>query len=106
KSSEIRYPSLRRDEDTVYLNQWKEKRYKKISLDYSYLLVRCFHGSNTWERDHFLRRLRNSPLSFVQYIWHANIRRNLFGHPKFILTEKEKQAFQMFLENSAAFNLV
>src|SRR5699024_61488 len=49
KSSEIRYPSLRRDEDTVYLNQWEEKRYKKISLAYSYLLVRCFHGSNTWE---------------------------------------------------------
>lgn len=106
RNSEIRYPSLRRDEDTVYLNQWKKKRYKKLALDFSYLLVRCFHGSNTWEQDHFLRRLRNSPLSFVQYVWYAKVLKDLFKHPKFILTEQEKKSFNMFLKDSATFDLV
>lgn len=101
KNNDIRYPSLQRGEDTVYLNKWrKKKRYKQLDLSYSYLFIRVFHGSNVSGKKHFLRRLRNSPKSWLQYMWHAKIKGNLFDHPQFDLTKKERKSFNMFLEDS------
>lgn len=101
KSSNIRYPSLPREEDTVYLNQWREeKRYKQLDLSYSYLFVRVFHGTNVSGKKHFLRRLKNSPKRWLQYMWHDKIKGDIFGHPKFKLSKKELESFQMFLEDS------
>ena len=107
KSSEIRYPSLPREEDTVYLDKWREKKnYKRLDLSYSYLFVRVFHGANVSSKKHFLRRLKNTPASWLQYMWHANIKNKPFDHPKFELTEKEKQSFRLFVEDSKKFGLL
>lgn len=106
RNDEIRYPSLPREEDTVYLNDWMQHRYKALSIDYSYLFVRCFHGTNVSGKKHFLRRLKNSPLSWIRYQWYANLKGNLFEHPKFKLSDKEKQAFSLFLEDSKKFDLI
>ncbi|MGM0547277.1 MAG: glycosyltransferase family 2 protein [Bacteroidota bacterium] len=101
RDDNIRYPSLPRGEDTEYLNKWiKNKRYKQLDLSYSYLFVRVFHGTNVSGKKHFLRRLKNSPKRWLQYMWHAKIKGDVFGHPKFDLTEKEQEAFNMFLEDS------
>lgn len=97
---EIRYPHTRRAEDTVYLKAWKRKRYRQLSDRYSYLMIRCFHGDNTWERDHFVRRIRNSPLRLLQYVWYAGLRNDLFKHPVFRLSPDEKEAFHSFYEDS------
>lgn len=101
RNDQIRYPSMRRGEDTIYLNRWIEQgRYKMLDLTYAYLFVRVFHGSNVSGKKHFLRRLKNSPISWIQYLWHAKIKGDLFGHPKFQLSEKEQKAFEMFINNS------
>lgn len=107
KNDEIRYPSLKREEDTVYLNKWRrKKRYKSLDLSYSYLFVRVFHGSNVSSKKHFLRRLKNTPVSWIQHTWHAKIKDDIFGHPKFDLTEKEKESFHLFMEDSRKFGLL
>lgn len=97
--SDIRYPHTRRAEDTVYLNEWMEKRYVQLD-DCSHLFIRCYHGSNTWEKDHFLRRVRNNPKDAVLYFWYKKVKGNLFAHPKFQLTDDQHTAFNEYLEDS------
>lgn len=107
RNSKIRYPSLRREEDTVYLDKWRDrKRYKSLDLSYSYLFVRVFHGTNVSGKKHFLRRLKNTPASWLQYMWHAKIKNNIFEHPKFKLTEKERESFKLFIKDSKKFGLL
>lgn len=101
KNDDIRYPSMRRGEDTVYLNRWMDQgKYKMLDLSYAYLFVRVFHGSNVSGKKHFLRRLKNSPVNWIQYMWHAKIRGNLFSHPKFKLSEIEQKSVEMFMNDS------
>ncbi len=102
----IRYPSLNRHEDTQFLEQWKKKRYTQLPSEYAYLFIRCYHGTNTWEQDHFVRRMRNSPVSLLQYFWYAKLKGDLFEHPSFQLTTKQQKAFRQFLDDSAQFNLL
>jgi len=101
RNDHIRYPSMRRGEDTVYLNQWMNNgKYKMLDLSYAYLFVRVFHGTNVSGKKHFLRRLKNSPLNWIQYMWHANVKGDLFGHPKFNLSKKENESFEQFMHDS------
>lgn len=105
RSDSIRYPETRRAEDTVYLHEWMKKRYYKLDDSFNYLFLRAFHGNNTWEKKHFTRRIRNSPKALLQYLWHKNIRGNVFNHPRFQLSETAKQAFQEYLELSKELGL-
>lgn len=102
----IRYPETRRAEDTVFLHAWMQKRYVCLPRDYAYLFIRCFHGSNTWEQKHFLRRIRNSPQDALGYLWHALIRRQVTGHANFTLDENAKNAFNAYVALSEALGLL
>lgn len=104
--ADIRYPHKRRAEDTVYLNKWMEKRYLQLDDNYSHLFIRCYHGDNTWEKEHFLRRIRNNPKDAVLYVWHKFVKGDLFEHPRFRLTEKQKEAFEKYLSSSKELNLL
>jgi hypothetical protein len=106
KNDDIRYPETRRAEDTVYLKEWMKKRYFKLDDSYNYLFLRAFHCSNTWEQEHFRRRIRNSPKALLQYFWHSVIRNNVFGHPRFQLSNASKQAFEDFIRISKELNLI
>ena len=101
----IRYPHTRRAEDTVYLNEWMDRRYLQLPDKYSHLFIRCYHGENTWEKDHFLRRIRNNPKDALLYVWHKFIKGDLFGHPRFQLTDVQQEAFAMYLEDSRELDL-
>lgn len=103
--SEIRYPHTRRAEDTEYLKWWMEKRYFKMPAEYSHLFIRCYHGDNTWEKEHFLRRIRNNPKDAVLYVWYKFIKDDLFTHPRFQLSDKQKEAFGMYFQDSKELNL-
>lgn len=96
----IRYPSLPRTEDTVYVNEWLNKSYVQLPAEASYLYIRAFHGANTWEADHFLRRMRNTPLDILRYGWYKYVRGDLFAHPRFQLTPKMEEAFELYLADS------
>lgn len=102
----IRYPHTRRAEDTVYLKEWMNKRYLQLPDDYSHLFIRCYHGDNTWEKEHFLRRIRNNPKDALLYAWHKVIKGKLFDHPRFQLSKAQKEAFRMYLDDSRALHLL
>ena len=102
----IRYPSLARTEDTVYVGAWLKKKYTQLPPAASYLYIRSFHGANTWEVDHFLRRMRNTPLDTLRFGWYKYVRRDLFAHPRFRLTTLMQQAFDQYLEDSRRFDLL
>lgn len=105
RNKNIRYPETRRSEDTVYLNKWMNLRYKKLSPDYNYLFLRAYHGNNTWEREHFKRRIRNSPIKLLSFIWYNYIKGDLFNHPSFQLNKNQREAFESYFELSKKLGL-
>lgn len=105
RDAAIRYPNIRRTSDTDYLNRWREGRYTVLPRTESYLYLRYFHGENLWEKEHFLRRIRNTPLDFLLYGWYRYVRGDLFRHPRFRLTETMEAAFDRYLRDSFAVGL-
>lgn len=102
----IGYPHTRRAEDTVYLKKWMDKRYTRLPDAYSYLFIRCYHGNNTWDQKHFMRRIRNSPRKLLNYWWYRYVKNDLFGLPVFRLSEEAAAAFQLYLEHSRSLGLL
>ena len=106
QNKDIRYPHTRRAEDTAYLKKWMKERYCQLPEHLSYLCIRCYHGSNTWGKEHFLRRIRNNPKDALLYVWHKIVKDDLFSHPKFQLSAQTQQAFQQFINDSRAIGLL
>ena len=105
RDAEIRYPELRRTSDTTYTTQWRERRFYRFPRAYSYLHLRYFHGGNLWEQEHFLRRMRNTPVDLLRYGWYRYVRGDLFQHPRFRLDAHARDAFEVYLEDSRAVGL-
>ncbi len=105
RSNTVRYPEFRRAEDTVYLREWMKHSYVKLPTRHAGLFIRCFHGTNTWEEEHFTRRIRNSPASWIQYFFHKFVRGDLSGHPRFRLPPDIHSAFEQYVEESRTLNL-
>jgi len=105
RDATIRYPNIRRTSDTDYVNQWREARYTILPRTDSYLYLRYFHGDNLWEKEHFLRRIRNTPKDFLLYGWYQYVHGDLFQHPRFQLTEEMEAAFERYLQDSFAVDL-
>ena len=106
KNQNIRYSNLNREEDTYYLREWSRKKLYMFDKSYSYLFIRSYHGDNTWEIDHFQRRLKNSTNKWLIYQWYFKIMKTPFRHPNFILNYKEQNSFKMFLNESERINLL
>ena len=105
-SEDIRYPELKRAEDSIYLEKWLKKEYTMLSREKAYLFIRCFHGENTWGKKHFLTRMRNNIPDTLSYLWYRFVRKNIFLHPRFNLNEKAKEAFRLYLEDSRELELL
>lgn len=101
----VTYPHTRRAEDTVFLKEWMQKNYLQLPDQYSYLFIRCYHGNNTWEQDHFIRRIRNSPFKYMQYGWYKYVKNNVYELPVFRLSPDAQESFQLYLEHSRSLNL-
>jgi len=100
RNDDIRYPNIKKAEDTEYLNEWTKQGYFKLADEYAYLFLRSFHGSNTWDMEHFVRRMRNSPLKWVRYMWHKHVLKDLSQLPGVRLDDKSKEAFSMYKMDS------
>lgn len=104
--STVRYPSLRRSEDTLYLREWaRKKTLAQLPPQFAHLFVRCFHGANTWEVEHFLTRIRNTPRHFIAYVWHHHIRGQLHAHPRFHLDSAARASFERYVTESEELGL-
>ena len=101
----IRYPSERAGEDTTYLDHWLAKRYQKLPASEAGLFIRCFHGTNTWEMNHFVRRMRNSPAKLLRYLFYRYVIRDLSKNPLFRLDEGVRRAFETYLTESRQLGL-
>jgi len=106
RDDQIRYLELRRAEDTHYLNAWSKKRYTKLPLSEVHLFIRCFHGNNTWDKSHFMSRMRNTVPDLAAYYWYRYIKQDLFSHNRFQLSEKAKASFEAYLADSYELNLL
>lgn len=105
RDADIRYPNIRRTSDTDYVNDWRNQRYHILPRQDSYLYLRYFHGDNLWEKDHFIRRMRNTPKDLLLYAWHHYVKGDMFGHPRFQLTPAMQEAFEQYLQVSFEYDL-
>lgn len=101
-----RYPEVRRAEDSAYLRMWRRSRCTVLPQTDAHLFIRCFHGKNTWEAKHFLRRVRNRPLDLVGYVWWRHVRKDLFSHPRFRLSEAQEASYRQFRSDSDRLGLL
>ncbi|KQM98796.1 glycosyltransferase family 2 protein [Sphingomonas sp. Leaf25] len=95
-----RYPEKRRGEDTDFLHHWSREAIGV--LDSPGLFVRAFHGSNTWERDHFERRVRNTPAAAIEYALRRLLPGGMWRHSRFRLDAATRAAFTAFVADSRA----
>jgi glycosyltransferase involved in cell wall biosynthesis len=101
RRADVRYRSLSRAEDTDYLERLGEAmRVGVVESPHSHLFIRCFHGKNTWDLQHFegaLQMTRRDRMAFFvsKYIWHDILR-----HRAFRLSKLERDAAERFLEQS------
>jgi len=100
RDDSVRFPELRRTSDTHYKNVWRQRNYLILPIRDAHLHLRYFYGKNLWEQDHFLRRMRNTPKDLLAYGWWKFVRKNIFGHPRFRISEDAKKAFQTYLDDS------
>lgn len=105
RDDDARYPEMPRAEDTVYLDHWLEKDYRLLPASDAHLFIRCFHGNNTWEKKHFLTRVRNTPRDAIAYVWHRYVRGDLFRHRRFQLSDDARDAFETYLDESVELDL-
>lgn len=100
-----RYPELRRGEDAVFLKAWKSRPQARLDESSAHLQIRCHHGRNTWDRDHFVHRLTKTPRDAASYAWSKFVRRDLFRHRGFRLSARSREAFGLFLKDSRRVDL-
>jgi len=84
-----RYPNLRRGEDSAFLRDLRCGGLTVLGAEASHLFVRCFHGDNTWNEHHFVRRLRRRPVDWPSYAMASWVHRDLRRHRAFHLHEAE-----------------
>ena len=106
RDAAVRYPAQRRAEDSVYLDAWRQRRYAELPESHAHLFIRTFHGANTWEQGHFLRRMRNSAPRLARYGWYRWVRRDLGAHPLFRLAPEARDAFEQYLDDSFELGLL
>ncbi|MCE9622990.1 MAG: glycosyltransferase family 2 protein [Actinomycetia bacterium] len=98
-----RYPDLARGEDAVFLKSLRDAGgVAVLGKDDANLFVRCFHGSNTWNEGHFLRRLHRRPVDWPSYANARWVHRDLRRHRAFNLTAAERATSEALDTWSAA----
>ncbi len=95
RKGDERYPHLARNEDGIFLRDVKDN-HGLVVLDenYSHLFIRVFHGSNTWEKDHFLARLHRRAVDWPSWVWSRWIVSDVTQHRAFKLSSHEKDSLQ------------
>lgn len=104
RRDDIRYPPERRGEDSIYRDQWRRLGHRLLDEGEAALLIRCFHGGNTWERTHFEKRIVLAPRDLVEW----QVRRLLGrtdGYSRFRLTTRQRASFDAFAAHSRALGL-
>jgi glycosyltransferase involved in cell wall biosynthesis len=87
-----RYPSMRRNEDGVFLRGIADEvGLSVLGPEAAALFVRVHHGANTWDLEHFLKRLHRVPTQWPGWLLARYVRRDLTTLPAFALDDQEKR---------------
>jgi len=96
KSSE-RYQHLARNEDGLFMRDVRESHgLVVLGKSHSHIFMRVFHGSNTWEKDHFFARLHRRVIDWPSWVWSKWIMRDITLHKAFRLNENEQKSLLQF----------
>lgn len=102
KEPGLQYAPLPRNEDGLFMRDVKERMgLATMGKDKSHLFIRVFHGTNTWEVEHFLRRLHRRPLDWPTYAYSRFLKRDITQHSAFRLTKDELATVQAYLSLDA-----
>lgn len=97
------YRPLARNEDGLFMRDIKNRvGLTSLNEDSSHLFVRVFHGGNTWDVNHFLRRLRRRPGDWPSWLISRFVKRDITQHRAFKLNPEEAEtasAYLSYLEN-------
>lgn len=96
KNTQIRYPNIRRAEDDYYLKKWMKFKYKIMDESHSHLFIRCYHGKNTWDINHFRRKIKNTPIKIIKYLWYKYLINKFEDIPYFKLYPEAKKSFDEY----------
>jgi glycosyltransferase involved in cell wall biosynthesis len=87
-----RYPDLRRNEDGIFMRDVRSLvGLAVLGPEHAHLMVRVHHGSNTWEREHFLRKISRTPHRRLRRMWAERIRGDITTMPAFRLSDDERR---------------
>jgi glycosyltransferase involved in cell wall biosynthesis len=101
RRSAVRYRNMSRAEDTEYLARLGDTlRVGVVDAPHSHLFIRCFHGKNTWDLDHFEGALRMTTRDKIGFFVSKYILRDLRQHRAFHLSPLEREAAAQFLKHS------
>jgi hypothetical protein len=75
-------------------------------VPHSHLFIRCFHGANTWDLEHFYGAFRHGTWNHVCYYLARYLARDLRRHPSFRLSPLEREAAAHFLTDSRELGLL
>jgi glycosyltransferase involved in cell wall biosynthesis len=107
RRTDLRYANLPKGEDSLFRDALRQTiGVRVLDRRFSYLLIRCFHGRNTWGRQHFFERLHYTLSDKLDYAIARFVRRDLLTHPAFQLTADERRSAEAFLADSAALMLL
>ena len=107
KKSKVRYPNIKKSEDSIYLRDMaKAMNLGTMDGDHSHLFIRCFHGNNTWDGDHFNERLKYYLDDKFFYFMAKYVYRDIFRHRAFRLGEKEKESIKDFIQYSRKLQII
>lgn len=105
RRDEIRYPSERKGEDSTFRDHWIRLGSVMMGPEHAGLLIRCFHGGNTWDRDHFEKRLALRPRDIVEWKLRS-VTGTTAGYSAFRLSAEQRAAFDAYLAQSRALGLL
>jgi glycosyltransferase involved in cell wall biosynthesis len=103
----LRYDNLALSEDLHFHDALRRRvRAGCLGREASHLVMRCYHGANSWHRGHFERRLRRTWLYTAGYAWARWVRRDVLQHPAFRLDAREQSSVDAFFAQSRALGLL
>jgi len=95
RRTQVRYPNIGKNEDGEFLRAVRnELGLAVLGEEHSSSFVRVFHGSNTWDEHHFLKRLRRTPKLWFEYWMAVGLRRDVRTHPRFRLRPDETETLR------------
>ena len=107
KRTDVRYPNLAKAEDSLYLRQLRGVGHARPTpVPHTHLMIRCYHGNNTWALEHFVDALSSTWPWRLCYLWAKYVARDIRRHPAFRLTAREQETARQFLAASRRLGLV